>query len=808
MKYNVVGQLKKVVAGRMPASLSKVKVKHLPIAVVVLIGGLSCTDENNAVGPNGAKFTIESVTLSPSDTTLFVGETQRFTAEVSGTGNYDSSVTWTAKAGTIDSTGLYTAPDSAVLDSILATSIADSTKSGAGIVAVTTGIEVVVSPDSASLQAIGDTVRFSAQAQDANGDPVADAAFVWSSSDPTVATVDNSGLVTAVDIGTAWINATEAGGASDRAQVRVVGPAPRTITWQQTNGPHNASVEALAWTPDGYLLAGTNHAVFRSSDNGNTWSLSDLLHSYIRSLTVAPDGFIYAASWSGSAGVNGAHRSADNGGHWEDLGLRVEANEVAVNSKGHIFVGSLNGIDRSVDGGANWTRSNVGLTNSSVYSVCIGPDDAIFAGTLGGGVYRSQDDGATWSHVGLAGKTVRACAVTPDGSILVGDRGGTGVYRSVDNGDTWQPVNAGLTNGSVRRFEVSSTGYVFVGTRDGVFRSLDGGMTWTAANSGIRNMWAQGLATNARGDVFAGVVRIGVYRSSNNGDAWEQVNAGLTGVVRALAAYGDASVFAGSGNRMFVSSDRGDNWLPRSAGLSTDPNPEIKAIATNSKGHIFAGTLSRGVFRSIDGGMAWTLKSIGLEDPFVQLLAVAPNDHVFAGTWHGVFRSLDDGEHWERTSFPAIEVRSLTINAQGDIFAGTLSGLYRSIDNGASWVHLDFPFVEVRALVTMPQGLVVAGTYARGIYRSTDNGDSWIKTDFHLVLSSLATDSAGGLYVGTYGSGIYASVDRGITWHQANRGLTNLWIESLATGWTGYLVAGTRGGGVFRTFTTVLSERR
>ena len=818
MRYNVVEQLKKVVAGQMPVSLSKVKVKHLPPAVVVLIGGLSCTDENNAVGPNGAEFTIESVTLSPSDTTLFVGETQRFTAEVSGTGNYDSSVTWTAKAGTIDSTGLYTAPDSAVLDSILATSIADSTKFGAGIVAVTTGIEVVVSPDSASLQAIGDTVRFTAQARDANGDLVADATFTWSSSDTTVAAVDNSGLVTAVEIGIAWINATEAGGASARAQVRV-GPAPRAITWQQTNGPYNASVGALAWTPDGYVVAGTNTGVFRSSDNSNTWSRGGLV-AHIRSLTVARDGVIYAAAWytpGMPSGVGGVHRSVDNGGHWEDLGIGVEANEVAVNSRGHIFVGSLNGIDRSVDGGTTWIRSNAGLTNRSVtdstvvyavYSVCIGLDDVIFAGTLAGGVYRSPDDGATWSHVGLASKTVRACAVTPDGSVLVGDRGGTGVYRSVDNGDTWQPVNAGLTNGSVRRFEVSSSGYVFVGTRDGVFRSSDGGMTWTAANSGIRNMWAQGLATNDRGDLFAGVLRIGVYRSSNNGDAWEQVNTGLTGVVRALAAYGDDLVFAGSGNRMFVSSDRGDNWLPRSAGLPTDPNAEISAISTNSKGHIFAGTLSRGVFRSIDGGMAWTQKSIGLEDGRVEFLAVGPNDHVFAGTWGGVFRSLDDGENWERTGFPRIQVRSLAINAQGDIFVGTLSGLYRSTDDGDSWEHLDFPSVEVRALVTVPQELVVAGTYARGIYRSNDNGDSWVETASGFLVSSLATDSAGGLYVGTYGSGVYASVDRGRTWHEANNGLTNLWIESLVTGWTGYLVAGTRGGGVFRTFTTVLSERR
>ena len=92
-------------------------------------------------------------------------------------------------------------------------------------------------------------------------------------------------------------------------------------------------------------------------------------------------------------------------------------------------------------------------------------------------------------------------------------------------------------------------------------------------------------------------------------------------------------------------SDQGDNWLPKSAGLPTDPNAWINAIATNSKGHIFAGTLTHGVFRSIDGGMTWIQKSIGLEGHHVVLLAVGPNDHVFAGTLDGVFRSMDDGEN-------------------------------------------------------------------------------------------------------------------------------------------------------------------
>jgi Bacterial Ig-like domain (group 2) len=62
--------------------------------------------------------TITSVTVSPSGTDLFIKATQQFTANVQGTGSFNSAVTWyvndaqggNATVGTISAGGLYTAP--------------------------------------------------------------------------------------------------------------------------------------------------------------------------------------------------------------------------------------------------------------------------------------------------------------------------------------------------------------------------------------------------------------------------------------------------------------------------------------------------------------------------------------------------------------------------------------------------------------------------------------------------------------------------------------------------------------------------
>ena len=67
---------------------------------------------------------------------------------------------------------------------------------------------VVVSPAAATLAVIGGTVQFSAVGRDLNGNAIVTGGFTWSSSDPQVATVDeSSGLATAVANGSTMISA-------------------------------------------------------------------------------------------------------------------------------------------------------------------------------------------------------------------------------------------------------------------------------------------------------------------------------------------------------------------------------------------------------------------------------------------------------------------------------------------------------------------------------------------------------------------------------------------------------------------------
>ena len=130
---------------------------------------------------------------------------------------------------------------------------------------------VSVTPASADLTAIGETVQFTAEVRDQNGHVMEGSAVAWSSSDALVALVDAVGLLTAAGNGTATITATS-GSASGSAmvtvaqQVAVVAVSPPadtlmvgdtlrlTATATDTNGHPVAGAEFL-WTSSDTLVA-------------------------------------------------------------------------------------------------------------------------------------------------------------------------------------------------------------------------------------------------------------------------------------------------------------------------------------------------------------------------------------------------------------------------------------------------------------------------------------------------------------------------------------------------------------------------
>ena len=166
----------------------------------------------------------------------------------------------------------------------------------------------------------------------------------------------------------------------------------------------------------------------------------------------------------------------------------------------------------------------------------------IYAATEGNGVYKTDNNGLSWSPMpgGLdapGAKDVRAI-MTSGATVYAGT--GAGLFKSVGGG--WTPVAQGAEedpknpkklNASVQAL-LSSGGSMLAGVASGgVYKSSDGGATWkppAPGNGMVRSETVWSLTEFLPGIVFA-ATQSGVYRSTDAGSTWTLVNDGITGTV-------------------------------------------------------------------------------------------------------------------------------------------------------------------------------------------------------------------------------------------------------------------------------------
>ncbi len=160
--------------------------------------------------PNAASAGGISVAVTPSAMSIALAGTQQFTALVSGTST--TTVNWSvdgiaggsADVGTVDATGLYTAPSAAGVHTITATSTENAAAYGSQAISVGTGsgtrgagsASIIVSPSAAALATLG-TCQFAAIVSGSSSTAVTWSVNGIAGGNPAVGTIDANGLYTA-----------------------------------------------------------------------------------------------------------------------------------------------------------------------------------------------------------------------------------------------------------------------------------------------------------------------------------------------------------------------------------------------------------------------------------------------------------------------------------------------------------------------------------------------------------------------------------------------------------------------------------
>lgn len=430
----------------------------------------------------------------------------------------------------------------------------------------------------------------------------------------------------------------------------------------------------------------------------------------------------------------------------------------------------------------------------------------IFAGTDGGGVFLTSNNGGLWTsvNIGLTNTEVYALATANSGATVFAGTYGGGVFLSTNSGNSWTAVNTGLTNLQVNALAISGSA-IFAGTNAGVFISNNNGGNWTAVNNGLTAMDVLSFTVSGT-NILAGTGNGGVFLSTNNGGLWTQKNNGLGNTyVNALAVNG-AKLFAGTDGSIYISIDNATTWT-----LAQTTPGLVKSIDINGT-TIYAGygtmTPTGGIVNSIDNGVNWTTVSNGLPGNKGVYAVKQSGSLVFAGTdGAGLYTTSNNGSLWASDQgITNTDANSLSLATIGtNIIAGVYgTGMFLSTNNGAGpWtpINTGLPSTNlINALATNGTTTVFTGTYANGVYRTTDNGTTWTAMNTGLGTNLNVTSfaiSGSTIYAGTFGGGVFKSTITGSSWTPVNTGITNLQIQSLVASGTKVFAGTFYGGGVY-----------
>lgn len=625
-----------------------------------------------------------------------------------------------------------------------------------------------------------------------------------------------------------------------------------------------SSIGALAVAPSDprVLYAGTGQVtsrydimsgegVFRSADGGETWSAAGLAGTaHIGALLVHPrdpDRVLVAAMGHafGPGGERGVFLTTDGGRHWRnvlptpdstgavDLAWDPLAPDVVYaatwQARMHPWLdyfvplgGPGSAVWRSEDGGASWRRLGGGLPSGLV-------------GRIGVAVPRGSGGRTAFALV----QVYRASG--PDGRPAKG-----GLWRTDDGGATWSLVDddGGLANGYFGRLWVSPRDPQRLWLSGQSLReSRDGGRTfafWRGSPGGddYHALWVDPEDDRR---MIAGSDQ-GAAVSLNGGATWSSWYNQPTGQFYHLAADERFPYHLYSGqqdNGTVEIASRGPygvieerDWHPVGGDERDYMVPKPGDPRT-----VFGSGLGGGVSRfdeetrqSADVS-AWPLGSYAADPRTVRwrytwitplVISPLPPHAVYLGA-QALFRSLDDGQHWDvvspdlsgavagaspcddpgpeqgrRCGFGVIVSIAPSPLDTAEVWVGTDDGLVRRTrDGGAHWQDLTPPGLpawgSVASVDLSPLDRDVAylavdthrlDRFAPLAYATRDGGRTWreigrgLPADEFTAVVRCDRERAGLLYAGT-NRGVYVSFDDGAAWQPLARGFPTTWVRDL-----------------------------
>lgn len=533
-------------------------------------------------------------------------------------------------------------------------------------------------------------------------------------------------------------------------------------TWSTTSLTYNANqghgFHAMEANPiTGTILAGATDGLWRSSDNGQTWtnvrpvaSGSNDYYDVVWKPGSATQ--VFTVKGEASSG-NGVKVSTDDGltftaGGAGPPGFSIGKSKLAIspadpNKLYAHFTDKSNysslGTYLSTDDGATFTlRSSTDIvTGQGWYNLIFAADPNNADRLIGGGVpfFRSTNGGTSWAGIGAGVHPDQHAIRWKPGAndeVWVGNDGG--VYQSTNDGTSFTDRNSNLVTYQFYDICVSqfSTSFIMGGTQD------NGTDRWTGTTTWLNGLGADGMVCNINPNVGTNVyaeIQFGDHRkSTNSGQNFFAINSGIPGGNQQWVVPVAEDQTPGNGDHLYTNhgstgiyrtTNGGANWI------NVAPHTAAWIDISPVNGNYVFTTAGGSVTYSTNDGGSWTPASLFgfptgsatkvLADP-VDVNTVYVTFSGYASVAH-VARSTDLGASWSDISgnLPGVPTNAIAVDNQNTnhIYIGTDVGVWRTTDGGANWLPYEVGFpntVVVDLELQKTSRKLIAGTHGRGAW--------------------------------------------------------------------------------------------
>jgi len=529
-----------------------------------------------------------------------------------------------------------------------------------------------------------------------------------------------------------------------------------TQEWEQLPGPFEETIVGLDMNGSHLFINEENNGYYKSIDTGRTWSKMELEKDY--SLKII-DSYLFAFKQKDLL------RSSDNGTTWKKLKIDTTSISQIFTMNGFLYSYTNNGIWKSTDNGGRWKKTGEALNGRTPYT----GSNSLFS--MGSGIFRSTDEGRTWSGdlIGLTNKNMTTLSVK--GKILITSRelGASYVYYSTSDGVGWDP--AGQHYPSIYHFAMNDE-YIFtdVGKRlsinglihskvqwevlkpfppyiyNGFIRCVDNKIIFVLGRSGYPNIPPRAFAY-----------------STDNGDSWNRIGLPFGKI---LYLHTDSNTFV-AGNKqpdkglLALSNDYGKTWI--------EHDSLFTPYLSHDNIHFACGN---GIYIKHKDSTKWEKKD---NRSFKYAVAAGKNIIGVVDQNKGFLISTDKGESWDSTHSELGTITALH-KYNNVLYAGAYSDNYSnnylliSKDAGISWIKIPV-LIDSRTVdsyfksICIYNKLIFLVLQNGSLVWSSDSGTTWQKNGFlgnsdyaHTIISR---DSS--IFIAT-NKFIYRVEDKGRTW--------------------------------------------